>query len=138
MLNGHINSIDPLFPPMFRHCGYPYETVKHHLLYCEELIELRESLLLPNPTLENCLLYLVIPIIWRKQYNTIWLHNTGLWLQNCIAHRLGQTFFAMNAPDAYLRVRVCALILDLAIWTVDALNLSLSDNHTLWYLDCTW
>ena len=55
MLNGHRNRIDPLFPPMCRHCGYPYETVEHHLLYCEELIDLRESLLPPNPTLENCL-----------------------------------------------------------------------------------
>ena len=55
MLNGHRNRIDPLFPPMCRHCGYPYETVEHHLLYCEELIDLRKSLLPPNPTLENCL-----------------------------------------------------------------------------------
>ena len=55
MLNGHRNRIDPLVPPMCRHCGHPFETVEHHLLYCEELIDLRESLLPPNPTLENCL-----------------------------------------------------------------------------------
>ena len=55
MLNGHRNRIDPLVPPMCRHCGYPFETVEHHLLYCEELIDLRQSLLPPNPTLENCL-----------------------------------------------------------------------------------
>ena len=34
MLNGHRNRIDPLVPPMCRHCGYAYETVEHHLLHC--------------------------------------------------------------------------------------------------------
>ena len=33
----------------------PTTKMLHHLLYCEELIDLRESLLPPNPTLENCL-----------------------------------------------------------------------------------
>ena len=55
MLNGHRNRIDPLVPPMCRHCGYAYETVEHHLLHCANLKELRDSLLPPNPTLENCL-----------------------------------------------------------------------------------
>ena len=55
MLNGHRNRIDPLVPPMCRHCGYAYETVEHHLLHCANLKELRDSLLPPKPTLENCL-----------------------------------------------------------------------------------
>ena len=55
MLNGHRNRIDPLVPPMCRHCGDPYETVEHHLFHCVNLSNLRNNLLPPHPTLENCL-----------------------------------------------------------------------------------
>ena len=55
MLNGHKNRIDPFIPPMCRHCGYTYETVEHYLLHCANHKELRDSLLPPNFTLENCL-----------------------------------------------------------------------------------
>ena len=54
-LNFHRNRIDPLYAPMCRHCMYPYETVEHYLLYCNRLSELRDRLLPPNPTIENCL-----------------------------------------------------------------------------------
>ena len=54
-LNFHRNRIDPLFAPMCRHCMYPYETVEHHLLHCDRLVELRKNLLPPNPSIENCL-----------------------------------------------------------------------------------
>ena len=55
MLNGHRNRIDPLVPPMCRHCGNHTETVEHHLFHCVNLRNLRKNLLPSNPTLENCL-----------------------------------------------------------------------------------
>ena len=55
MLNGHRNRIDPLVPPMCRHCGIHTETVEHHLFHCVNLRNLRKNLLPSNPTLENCL-----------------------------------------------------------------------------------
>ena len=54
-LNFHRNRIDPLFASMCRHCMYPYETVEHHLLHCDKLVELRKNLLPPNPSIENCM-----------------------------------------------------------------------------------
>ena len=57
--------------------GYPQKTVEHQLLYCEELIDLRESLLPLAP--------LVKPISWRKHHNTIWLHleSDSYWRLYC-------------------------------------------------------
>ena len=55
MLNGHRNRIDPLVPPMCRHCGDAQETVEHHLFHCVRLRTIRENLLPSSPTLENCL-----------------------------------------------------------------------------------
>ena len=52
-LNFHRNRIDPLFTTICRNCMYPYETVEHFLLYCDRLVELRESLLPPNSNIEN-------------------------------------------------------------------------------------
>ena len=55
MLNGFRNRIDPLVPPMCRHCCYAYETIEHHLLHGVGLRYVRNNLLPSNPTLENCL-----------------------------------------------------------------------------------
>ena len=68
MLNGQQSRIAPLVPLMWKHCGYAYETVEHHLLHCVTLRYLRYSLLLPHPTLENCLYN---NTTHRKKYNCI-------------------------------------------------------------------
>ena len=55
LLNMHRNRLDPLAPPICRHCRHPNETVEHHLLYCGQLSEMRKDLLPDKPTISNCL-----------------------------------------------------------------------------------
>ena len=54
-VNFHLNRINPLHPPLCRHCSAPYETTHHILLECPHLITLREEYLPPRPTINNTL-----------------------------------------------------------------------------------
>ena len=54
-LNAHLNRIQPEFAPLCTLCDHPYETVKHFLLDCQPLKDLREQHLPPIPDLGNTL-----------------------------------------------------------------------------------
>ena len=53
--NNHLNRIDPLRPPLCRHCSHSRETTKHILLDCPQLQHLREEFLPARPTINNTL-----------------------------------------------------------------------------------
>ena len=55
LLNAHRSRLNPQVRPNCRHCNYQYETVEHHLLYCERLKETRKDLLPENPSISTCL-----------------------------------------------------------------------------------
>ena len=54
-LNAHLNRIQPEIAPLCTLCNHPYETVKHFLLDCQPLKDLREQHLPPTPDLGNTL-----------------------------------------------------------------------------------
>ena len=54
-LNGHLSKIKKNHPAHCRLCGHSNETVKHHLLDCPQLSDLRCSLLPAHPSISNTL-----------------------------------------------------------------------------------
>ena len=52
-LNAHLNRIQPEIAPLCTLCDHPYKTVKHFLLDCQPLKDLREQHLPSTPDLEN-------------------------------------------------------------------------------------
>ena len=54
-LNAHLNRIKPDHSPVCPLCHFPYETVTHFLFECQELQDLRQLYLPPEPNLGNTL-----------------------------------------------------------------------------------
>ena len=54
-VNFHHNRLNPQHAPLCRNCDAPYETVKHILLECPTLLQLRRELLPPQPSIQNTL-----------------------------------------------------------------------------------
>ena len=54
-LNAHLNRINPEHPPMCPLCGCQFETVPHFLFECQNLQDLRQLYLPPDPDLEKIL-----------------------------------------------------------------------------------